>query len=71
MVIVERDRENQRLGENRGHVAQVRKFRNRFEPEELAEFCFINTELLSAILNTIDAHPDWDDEQIAESIDFE
>ena len=71
MVIVERDRENQRLGENRRSVAQVRKFRNRFEPEELAEICFVNTELLSAILDTLDAHPDWDDEQVAESIDFE
>ena len=71
MVLNELLRANQRLGERRRSVAQVRKFRNRYQPEELAEICFVNTELLSTIIDTLDAHPDWDDEQVAESIDFE
>ena len=51
-------------------VAQVRKFRNRYNPDELAEICFVSPEVLIVILDTIDAHPDWDDEQIAENVDF-
>ena len=65
MVLIERDRANQRLAERRRSVAQVRKFRNRFNMDELAEFVFVTPELLKTILDTIDAHPDWDDETVA------
>ena len=71
MVLVERDRANQRLGECRRSVAQVRAFRHEFPPEQLARITFFTPYVLQAILDTIDAHPDWDDEQVAESIDFE
>ena len=71
MVLMERDRENQRLGGYRTRVAQARKFRNRFTRDELAEFCFVSPDLLKAILDTIDAHPDWDDEQVVENVDFD
>ena len=71
MVLMERDREKMRLGRYSQSVAQARKFRNRFSQGELAEFCFVSPDLLKAILDTIDAHPDWDDEQVAENVDFE
>lgn len=71
MVLIERDRANQRLGERRVRVAQVRKFRNRYQPKELAEIYFIHSEEVRGILDALDAHPDWDDEQVAESIDFD
>ena len=71
MVLVERDREKMRLGEHRRSVAQVRKFRNRFDTNELAEICFISPEILFHIQEAIDAHPDWDDETVAEYVDFE
>ena len=71
MVLLERDRANRRLGRNAGSVAQVRKFRNRYDSDELAEIYIIRPEVVKAILNTLDAHPDWDDEQVAENVDFE
>ena len=71
MVLNEMLRDSKRLGEYKGRVAQVRAFRNEFQPEQLARFVFVSPELLSSILNTIDAHPDWDDEQIAENVDFD
>ncbi|MBR1497339.1 MAG: Rpn family recombination-promoting nuclease/putative transposase [Oscillospiraceae bacterium] len=71
MVLNELLRENVRLGERRRSVAQARKFRDRFDTDELAEFCFVSPKLLRTILDTIDAHPDWDDEQVAEYVDFE
>ena len=71
MVLNEMLRERERLGEGRIRVALVRKFRNRFGPEELAEIYILHPNVVKAILETLDAHPDWDDEQVAESIDFE
>ena len=71
MVLNELLRENQRLGEHRKSVAQVRMSRNRFNADEQASIFLIDLPTIQAILDTIDAHPDWDDEEIAESIDFE
>ena len=71
MVLVERDRANRRLGEYKRSVSQVRAFRDEFQPEQLARIAFVSPELLKSILDAIDAHPDWDDERIAESVDFD
>ncbi len=71
MVMNELLRENRRLGQRERSVAQIRKFRNRFDPNELAEICFISPEILLKIQNAIDAHPDWDDETVAENVEFE
>ncbi len=71
MVMNELIRSRERIAEHRRSIAQARKFRGRFNTDELAEICFISPEALKTILGAIDAHPDWDDEQIAENIDFE
>ena len=71
MVLAERDREKVRLGRCAERIAQVRAFRHEFQPEQLAKFVFVTPELLKAILDAIDAHPDWDDEQVAENVDFD
>ena len=71
MVLAERDREKMRLGEYKGKVALVRTFRDEFRPEQLAKISFVTPELLASILNAIDAHPDWDDVQVAENVDFD
>ena len=71
MVLNEMLRDNRRLGKYQQSVAQVRNFRHRFKAEELAEFCFLTPQLLHVILDTIDAHPEWYDEQIAENVDFD
>ena len=71
MVLVERDREKVRLGRYARSVAQVRAFRNEFQPDQLAKFVFVTPELLTSILNAIDTHPEWDDETVAENVDFE
>ena len=59
-----------RLGKYADRVAQVRAFRNEFQPEQLARIAFLTPALLQGILNTIDAHPDWDDEEVAEHVEF-
>ena len=70
MVLVERDRENRRLGENRRSVSQVRAFRHEFSEEQLSKITFFPPYVLKSILDAIDAHPDWDDEKIAETIEY-
>ena len=71
MVLNELIRDNKRLGGYTRSVAQARKLRKRYAQDELAEICLVSPELLKTILDTIDTHPDWDDEQIAENVDFE
>ena len=71
MVLNEMLLDNLRLGEHKRSVAQVRKFRDRFDPDELAEIYILQPHAVTSILATIDEHPDWDDKTVAESVDFE
>ncbi|MBR3570917.1 MAG: Rpn family recombination-promoting nuclease/putative transposase [Oscillibacter sp.] len=71
MLLAERDRMNQRLGRRADRVSHVRKFRGRFDADELAELYTLQPKAVTAILDAIDAHPDWDDETVAENVDFE
>ena len=71
MVMIERDRANRRIGRYTEKVASVRKFRNRFHSDDLADIVSVGSNTVASIITAIDAHPDWDDEEIAESIDFE
>ena len=71
MVLAERDRNSRRLGERTKSVSLVRRSRNRFNADELASVYYIDLKAVQAILDAIDAHPDWDDEQVAENVDFE
>ena len=71
MLLSEKLRESRRLGEHMRSIAQVRKFRNRFGADELAEIYILQPEAVQAILDAIDAHPDWDDETVAENVDFD
>ena len=70
-LMMDTKRSGMRLGRYMERVAQVRAFRDEFQPNQLARITFVSPELLQTILNTIDAHPDWNDEEVAEHIDFE
>ena len=71
MVLVERDRENIRLGEHKKTVTMVRNAQGKIDARTLTGILLLNPTVYQAIVDTIDAHPDWDDEQIAESVEFE
>ena len=71
MVLNEMLRENRRLGGYAKSVALVRLGRNRFNVDEMASIYYIDLNVVQAILDTIDTHPDWDDETIAENVNFE
>ena len=71
MLLIERDRRSKRVGRYMERIAHVRELRNRYTGDELAERCFVTPQQLPVILEVIDAHPEWDDEEVAEHVDFE
>lgn len=71
MVMMERDRGNIRLGEYKEKVATVRALKDRYRQDDLAMIIRIKPAIVSLIIRIIEEHPDWDDEEIAENIDFE
>lgn len=70
MLLVERDRLNRKIGERSGLVRVARQNRFRFSVEKLPAICTISSEDLKSIYDAIDAHPDWDDEDVAENVVF-
>ena len=71
MVLMERDREKMRLGRYMQKVASVRQSRGKFSPEVIAEIIMVQPAMVETIISAIDAHPEWDDEEVAESLDFD
>lgn len=71
MVLNEMLKENRRMGNYMGKVAMARNSRYSVDKGTLSLVLMIHPHTLQSILDTIDAHPDWDDEKIAETIDFE
>ena len=63
-----RDREKMVLGGYVRTVALVRHNRFKSTPETLADFLLISPGAVEEICATIDAHPDWDDEAVAEEV---
>ena len=62
---------NRRLGRRTERVSLVRLGGKRFNVDELPDIYNVNMKTVKAILDTIDAHPDWDDEKVAENVDFD
>ena len=71
MVMNELIRENRRMGRWCQTVAAVRRGRGKYSSEAIAELMMVDPETVDAISTAIDAHPEWDDEEIAESLDFD
>lgn len=71
MVLIERDREKVRLGGYVKTVAAVRRGRGKYPPEAIADLMMVDLDTVDSISAAIDAHPEWDDEEVAESLDFD
>ena len=67
-LMMDTKRSGMRLGRYMERVSMVRELRNQASKQTLIKICYDNPELLKTILDTIDANPDWDDEQIAEYV---
>ena len=70
MLLMERDREKMLLGEYKDKVAVIREGRDVMPPELMARVLKISIEAVDEISAAIDAHPEWDDEEVAENLFF-
>ena len=71
VVLNELIRDNRRLGGYATKVASVRQTRGKYPPELIAEIILVQPAMVDAIISAIDAHPEWDDEEVAENLDFD
>ena len=60
--------DSKRLGRYTEMVGRLRELRTQIDEPTLVKICYDNPELLQTIYDTIDANPDWDDEQVAEHV---
>ena len=71
MVLLERDMENKRLGRHCQTVSAVRRGREKYSAEAIADLMMVTPATVNMILSAIDAHPEWNDEEVAENLDFD
>lgn len=72
MLLMEAYAMKEETGEHKRVVSQIRKSlkRNRFSTQEMADYFDVSEQDCSAVLDCIREHPDWNDRQIAEEIDW-
>ena len=71
MVMNELVRENRRLGRYAEKVAAVRHNRAEYSEEAIAKFMLVDPTVVASIISVIDTHPEWNDEEVAESVEFD
>ena len=70
MLLVEAYAQHEELGAYKKVVSQIRKVIGRFSPKQMASVFDVNEKDCTAVIECIDAHPDWDNERVAEEIDW-
>ena len=72
MLLMEAYAMKEETGEHKRVVSLIRKSlkRNRFSTQEMADYFDVSEQDCSAVLDCIREHPDWNDRQIAEEIDW-
>ena len=68
MLYMEALANEKNLGEYKRVVSLIRKSIKRLSTQEMADYFDVTEENCAAVINCIQEHPDWDDEQIAEEI---
>ena len=71
MLLVEAYARERSMGEYRRVVAQIRKAIGELSPKQMARYFDIKESDCTAAIDRIEKHPDWDNEQIAEDIDWD
>ena len=68
MLYMEALANEKNLGMHMAKVSQIRKSIKRLSTQEMADYFDVTEENCADVINCIQEHPDWDDEQIAEEI---
>ena len=70
MTLIERDRENVRLGEYKKTVSSIRENAGHIDDDMLMKVLQITPTIFYLVKDEISKHHDWDDEQVAEEIEW-
>ena len=70
MTLFLRDRENFRMGGYTTKVGQIRHNMKTQPVSAMASFIVLPEDTCKEVIKIIEAHPDWDDEQLAEEVDW-
>ena len=72
MKLLIRDRENIEIGKELGNLSKtihlIRHNRSKFSTEQLTSLLDLDESSIQKITECMDAHPDWNDEEIAVEI---
>ena len=71
MLLVEAYARERTMGEYRRVVSQIRKAIGRFSSEQMADVFDVEENVCNAVIDCLKTHPDWDNDQVAEAIDWE
>lgn len=71
MWLMEAYARERKLGESQRVVRQVRRKINDLSIADMADLFDISLRECNSIVTMIAEHPDWDDEQIADQVDWE
>lgn len=71
MLLVEAYAQHEELGAYKKVVSLIRKAIGQFSPKQMASVFDIKEKNCAAVIECIGAHPDWDNERVAEEIDWE
>lgn len=70
MTLFLRDRENFRMGGYATKVGQIRHNMKTQTVSAMASFIVLPEDTCEEVIKIIDEHPDWDDEQVAEEVEW-
>ena len=70
MLLMEAYAMREETGEHKRVVSLIRKSSNRLSTQEMADYFDVPEQDCSAVLDCIKEHPDWDDRQVAEEIEW-
>lgn len=70
MLMMEAYAIQRNLGEHKKVVRSIRRKRNKRSISDIIDFLEISEDEYQSVIAAMDSHPDWDDEKIAEEIDW-
>ena len=70
MLMMEYTTIQRNLGEHKKVVRSIRRKRNKRSISDIIDFLEISEDEYQSVIAALDSHPDWDDEKIAEEIDW-
>lgn len=71
MLMMEAFAHERNMGKYINLISQIRNAIGDFTTKQMAKYFVVNEKFCKDAVKCIQTHPDWDDEQIAEQIDWE